>query len=350
MSDNLESLLAMPDHALRAYRNAKRVEGLPERERIENVGLIGVGSASIAGDVVVAAAGPYMPVPVTVVRSYEIPAFVGEGSVVFALSFSGDSEEVVDAASDAANRGARVVAVTCGGELARRAGLWGAPCAKLPREVTSGQAAMIAMSVSVLSMLETVGLFPGGAQWVDDAVTQLQRRVEELSEPGNFAESMAEDLAGRTVLVHASGAVGCAAALRWKTQLNAIAQLPAFWAAQPDVCFHEVAGWGARSFASVQPLTDGLMSDCIVVNLRHDEEHPQIARRFELCDEYLQPHVGAIVDVEAAGEGELAQVLDLILIGDYVAMVAAKACGLTGEPAMVLSELRSAFAGEFAGQ
>ncbi len=344
MSANLESLLAMPDHAQRAYQFAKRVEGLPERERVENIVVIGVGSAGIAGDVVVAAAGPYMAVPVTVVRSYEVPAFVGEGSLVFALSFSGDSEEVVEAASEAANRGARVVAVTCGGELGRRAGLWGAPCLRLARELSSGQAAMIAMAVSALSMLETIGLFPGASQWVEDAVTQLRERVTELSEPGNFAESIAEDMAGRTVMIHAAGALGCASALRWKTQLNAVAQVPAFWAAQPDVCFHEVAGWGARGFGSLQPLTDGLMSNCVLINLRHSEEHPQIAQRFEVCDRYLAPYVGAIVEVEAAGEGELAQVLDLMLIGDYVAMVAAKASGLTGEPAIVLSELRMALA------
>jgi len=76
-----------------------------------------------------AAAGPFLPVPVIVSKGYELPAFVGETSLVFAVSFSGDTEGAVEAASAAAVEGAHIVVITAGGELGRLArSMWAVPC------------------------------------------------------------------------------------------------------------------------------------------------------------------------------------------------------------------------------
>jgi len=77
--------------------DARGVVGLPSRDQIENVVVLGMGGSGIAGDVVVAAAAPFMSVPVTVVKGYELPDFVGASSLVFAMSFSGDTEETLEA-------------------------------------------------------------------------------------------------------------------------------------------------------------------------------------------------------------------------------------------------------------
>src|SRR5206468_12212796 len=56
--------------------------------------------------------------PILIVsKGYELPNFVGESSLVFAISFSGNTEETVEAASAAAVEGAHLVVVTQGGEL-----------------------------------------------------------------------------------------------------------------------------------------------------------------------------------------------------------------------------------------
>ena len=81
----------LPEQVAAAVSAARGLK-LPRRERVENVVVLGMGGSGIAGDVVEAAAAPLLPVPVTVVKSYECPAYVGEGSLVFAISFSGDTE------------------------------------------------------------------------------------------------------------------------------------------------------------------------------------------------------------------------------------------------------------------
>ena len=61
----------------------------PTHDDIENVVVLGMGGSGIAGDVLAAIAGPFMPVPVTVAKGYEAPSSVGEGTLCFAISFSG---------------------------------------------------------------------------------------------------------------------------------------------------------------------------------------------------------------------------------------------------------------------
>src|SRR6266480_1190976 len=75
---------------------ARGLSGLPDRERVENIVVLGMGGSGVAGDVLAAAAGPFLPVPVIVAKGYELPAFVGESSLVFAISFSGNTEETVE--------------------------------------------------------------------------------------------------------------------------------------------------------------------------------------------------------------------------------------------------------------
>ena len=144
---------------------------------------------------------------------------------------------------------------------------------------------------------------------------QLTRRRDQLGRPGNVAEQVARRI-GRTIpLVHSSQDLGAAAALRWKCQINESAKSPAFWNVHPELCHNEVAGWGQNGDATRQIVT--------LVNLRHDAEHPQVTRRFDLVTEALREVVADVVEVRAQGEGDLAQLLDLALVGDVVALLLA---------------------------
>ena len=312
--------------------------------RVRNVVTLGMGGSGIAGDILAAVAGPVLPVPVTVVKSYECPPFVGEGTLVFAISASGDTEETLQAATDAALQGARVVAVTGGGELARLASGWGAPVIPVPA-LPQPRTAVGAMSVPPLVVLEDLGLFRGARGWISLAVDQLKRRRDELAGDGpegvGPSRSGAAEIArliGRTwPLIHGGGALGAAAALRWKTQVNENAKVPAFCNTQPELCHNEVCGFGQHGDVTRQVLT--------LVTLRHGGEHPQVSRRFGLVADLVRETVASIIEVRAEGEGELAQLMDLILVGDFVSLWLAAQEGVDPGPVPALVELKQALAG-----
>ncbi|HLG93031.1 MAG TPA: SIS domain-containing protein, partial [Acidimicrobiales bacterium] len=317
-----------------ASEAALGLAGLPSRQDVENVVVLGMGGSGAAGDVVLAVAGPFMPVPVVVVKSYAPPAFVGRGTLVFAVSFSGDTEETVEAAMEAESDGAAVVVITRGGELARLARSWGAPMVEVPPSIPVPRAALAAMAVPALVVLEEVGLFPGATRWIELAVDQLRRRRDQLVGGASLAASLARRIGRTFPLVHSSGALGAAAAQRWKTQINENAKAPAFWSVHPELCHNEIVGWGQHGDLTRQLFT--------VVNLRHEAEHPQVARRFALAAEILGEVVAGVEQVEAEGEGPLAQLLDLVLIGDFVSLHLAAQEGIDPGPTPVLDDIKAA--------
>lgn len=329
---------AFPEQVAQAFRDSSTITGLPKREDIENVVVVGMGGSGISGDVLQAIAAPLLPVPVTVVKGYECPHFVGETSLVFAVSCSGGTEETIEAASDAALAGAKMVVVTSGGELASLAGAWRATVVGVP-SVPWPRAAFGAMAVPLIVVLWRMGFLPGADLWIERAVEQLRSRRDEFVRLGSASEAarVARIIGPSVPLVHGGGALGSVAAQRWKTQVNENVKRVAFCSTQPELCHNEVCGW-AESSKEIA----GLMS---LVMLRHDSEHPQVGRRFEITADLVRPWVASVVEVRAQGEGELAQLLDLTYFGDYVSLWLAADAGTDPGPIEVLMWMKRQLAG-----
>lgn len=331
-----DATAGLPEQIEAAVVEADEVDGLPPHDVIENVVVLGMGGSGIAGDVCAAIAGPFMPVPVTVQKGYAPPQFVDEHSLVFAVSCSGDTEETLEAASMAAMAGARVVAVCAGGELASLAREWEAPHIRVPTSIPQPRAAIGALSIPLLVVLESVGLFPGAREWIAAAVAQLKVRRDALLRDGNDAEAMARRIGRQMPLIYGGGGVGAVAAMRWKVQFNENAKVAAFWNTIPELTHNEVCGWGQNGDLTRQVFR--------LVNLRHEYEHPQIARRFALISEALDEVVADIEEVRAEGEGALAQMLDLILFGDFVSLHRAAQEGIDPGPVPILTEIKAKLA------
>jgi glucose/mannose-6-phosphate isomerase len=325
---------ALPDQVADAVIRSRLLGSVAAPETIESVVVVGMGGSGVAGDVLRAIATPLLPVPMVTVKSYELPAFVGEGSLVFAVSASGNTEETIQAASDAALAGARMVVITGGGELARLAESWAAPVIAVPPSIPQPRAAIGAMAIPPLVVLESMGLLLVSDYWIDAAVDQLARRRDAFVVAGDT--SPAADVArriGRTLpLISGSEGVGSVAAQRWKTQINENAKAPAFWSSQPERCHNEVCGWGQHGDVTRQVITS--------VALRHDNEHPQVGRRFELVADIEREVVADVIEVRAEGDGDLAQLFDLILFGDYTSLWMAAQAGVDPGPVPVLGELK----------
>ncbi|MDG2112267.1 MAG: SIS domain-containing protein, partial [Actinomycetota bacterium] len=164
---------ALPEQLEQAVVAGREVTDVPGVDDIDHVVMMGMGGSGIAGDIVRAVAGPMMPVPVVVSKGYPCPGFVNRRSLVVAVSFSGDTEETLEAASAAEASGAQMIAVTSGGQLGELAADWGAPVYDLDASIPMPRVAVGAVSVAPLMALDRIGLFPGAEGWIELAVQQL---------------------------------------------------------------------------------------------------------------------------------------------------------------------------------
>jgi glucose/mannose-6-phosphate isomerase len=256
--------------------------------------------------VVAAATAAELPVPCVVVKSADVPAFVDESSLVFAVSWSGETPTTLVACARALERGAALVAISGPGRLGDLAEEAGAVTVPVPTGPPQARAALGALSVPMLVFLERLGLVSEMAPRLDAAVDQLKRRRDGLlGDASPHRDDVAAVVArriGRTIpLVHGSdGLIGVAA------------KSPAFWSVLPELGHNEVAGWGQSGDVTRQLIT--------LVQLRSTSEDAATARRFDLEAELRREIAADIVPVVAQGRGSIAQFFDLALVGDVVSL------------------------------
>lgn len=327
---------ALPEQVETAVKVGLEADRLPAHEDIANVLVLGMGGSGVAGDLIAAISRQFVAVPVVVSKDYDAPSFVDETTLVIALSFSGNTEETLTAVQEARLAGGRVMAVCGGGELGDLAEEWRAPVLAIPDGIPMPRVGIGALAVPPLIALERMGLFPGAGEWVAAAVEQLKTRRDKLVQPDNDAEELARRI-GRTLpLIYSAADIGAVAAARWKAQCNENAKIPAFANVIPELCHNEICGWGQHGDLTRQAFS--------LVLLRHDDEHAQESRRFDLVADVIDEVVSDIHTVEAQGDGVLAQLFDLILFGDFMSLHLAAQEGLDPGPVPVLDQLKAALA------
>jgi glucose/mannose-6-phosphate isomerase len=331
--DMFGAIAGLPEQVEHAAATAQQLSGpLPHHDDIEQVVVLGMGGSGIAGDVVREIAGPFMPVPVVVHKGYGMPNFISDSTLVFAVSFSGNTEETLEAVTEAAAAGGHIVAVSHGGELRALADEWNVPHLAIADGIPMPRAGIGAVSIPALVVLEQVGLFPGASAWIEAAVTQLKKRRDELVTDSNPARDLARRIGREMPIVYGGGGLGGAAALRLKNQFNENAKVPSYWNQLPELCHNELCGWGQHGDVTRQVFR--------LINLRHDFEHPQIMRRFELVNEMVDEVVSEIEEIRADGEGALAQLFDLVIYGDFVSLYLAYAADVDPGPVAVLDWMK----------
>ena len=310
----LDAVATLPEQLTAAHEAAAELDlsALPSAEAVRNIVLLGMGGSGIAGDVLASVANGSLPVPVTVLKQYRTPAFVGPHSLVFALSYSGDTEETLSMAAGALHAGAHVVAIGRPGTLATEVLAGGGlhiPCPDgfMPR------AALGALVAPLFVALFRAGLLPEAHALLVGAQQQLGRRRDACVPSVEGTRNPARDLAagsGAPFRSCTAGArSGAVAAQRWKADINENAKAPAFWNTHPELDHNEICGWGQHGDVTRQILS--------LVELRHGFEHERLAPRFDGVRAQVEECVVQVLEVRAEGENRLAQLLDLMYVGDW---------------------------------
>jgi glucose/mannose-6-phosphate isomerase len=332
----LAATCALGEHIDSALASFGPVPGLPDAATITSVVVAGMGGSAVAGEILQAYAKARSPVPIVLVNDYALPRFVGPGTLLFAVSFSGGTEETLTVTEAALSTGASVVAVTSGGALAGLVDDGGGSVILIQPGVSQPRAAVGATTVPLLLVCQQLGLAGDARDQLGAAARQLALRRSEL-EPGTGLAAEVARRIGRTIPVfHAAAGLPAVAARRWKTQLNENAKSPAYFGVQPEVCHNEICGFGQHGDVTRQVLT--------LVNLRTGSEDPRIALRFELYAEMVDEALARVVDVQGAGDCELSRFFDLVMLGDFVSLHLAARENIDPGPVPTLTELKQRLA------
>lgn len=284
---------------------------------VENVVLVGMGGSAIAGDILKDWIGNEIAVPMETVRGYHLPAYVNEKSLVFFITYAGNTEETLSCMLDAAKRSCQIISISSNGALGRVTQALGLPLIELPK-MAAARASLpylfaplpyLLAKVGVLSMRKVEREMSEAIEVVDKIARELA--IEVLVKE-NFAKKVALEIFGTVPIVYCHNpykSVG----LRFKGQVNENCKLPARCDVFPELNHNEIMGWEA---------SESILKRYTLVLLRDLEVEPlEVKARIEVLKEkFFSKKAKSVIEIHPQGKTPLGKIFSLIFILDVASM------------------------------
>ncbi len=336
-ADMLGRLLEFPTQFQPAYDAGRQLRLPAGYKHIRQVVIAGMGGSAIAGDYAAVLFRDRSRAPIFVWRDYGLPAFVGPDTLVVASSYSGNTEETLSAFDRARWAGARVVALTTGGELGRRAAAAGYPVFKIDYQAPP-RAALAHSLFPLLGILTGLEIGPDLTADVNEASDVAASLIEvvrpETPEGSNPAKALARAAHGRVVALYGGGSLE-PVARRWKTQVNENAKGWAFFEVLPELNHNAVVGFAHPPVAR---------EAILVVGLASPGESAELDARLEVTAELLRQSGHEPRIIPARGDSRLARMMYLTVLGDWFSYYLALLNGVDPTPVPPIDFLKAELA------
>ncbi|NCP15940.1 bifunctional phosphoglucose/phosphomannose isomerase [bacterium] len=310
-----------------------------ETSEVSRVVVSGMGGSAIGADLLASYLAPICKIPVFVHRDYGLPAWArGPETLVIASSHSGNTEETLNSFDAALKNGCRLLAISTGGELAKRATQKGIPLWTFEHKGQPRAAVGFSFGL-LLAVFSRLGLLDAPEKITTEVVTTvvaMKKQQENLRAEApvarNPAKRMAGQLVGRWVNVFGSGILA-PVARRWKTQINEIAKAGAGFESLPEADHNTLAGLSNP---------EDVLSHTFTIFLRTPSNHPRNRLRADLTRQAFMLE-GLNTDFyDAQGDSALAHIWTAVHFGDYLAYYLAMAYGVDPTPVEALEKFKAA--------
>jgi glucose/mannose-6-phosphate isomerase len=310
-SNMLEHLHGLPQQCRAAWSKAKDLKLPDDYASIDKVVILGMGGSAIGGSLLRNFISRLTTPIIFVTRDYDLPAFVDDRTLVIASSYSGNTEEMLSAFSQALKIKCKKLAMTTGGKLKALA-----EDAKVPvfhiDHVSQPRAALGYSFIPLIAFLQKLGLLKEQTAEVEAMTQDLKRLLEEIKETvpksSNRAKQLATKLHGKIAVIYGAGILS-AVARRWKTQINENSKAWAFYEIFSELNHNAVVGYQFPS---------EMASKIYVVLLRCPSLHPRTLIRYQVTSDILNQNGISHETIDSQVEGGLSQMMSLVYLGDWV--------------------------------
>lgn len=257
-------------------------------------------------------------------RGYGMPPVWDERVLFVVCSYSGNTEEVLDAHDHIMKSWKDYVVITAWGKLLERA-----------------KSAWVA-----LYQIEAVGMQPKLCTWyfiaaINDVLVQIGILEKSLVDVfsgflttsqalSHRAKQRIKDFSDPFVpIVYTDQTLGSMARI-CKIKWNENAKIPSFSWVVPEMCHNELSGWMTRWFDPTLLLID------------HARMHPRNRKRMQVMQSLLEKQWYATQVIYLESESMAHQVIELTMLTDYMTYRYSDARGVDPEPVKIIEDFKAA--------
>lgn len=268
----------------------------------------GLGGSGIGGTILNDMIRNIAKVPITINKTYQIPACVNDSTLFVACSYSGNTEETVDALQHAIKKNAQVICITSGGMLAQIANKKKLPCILIP----AGMPPRACIGYSLVQLLFLVKKC-GIVNW--NIKSSLLKGVENITVHNkrilNQAKKISEAIHNKITAIYCTDRYE-GIAVRLRQQLNENSKVLAWHHVIPEMTHNEIVGWTEYH------------ENIAVIFLYSDTDLEKNIRRAHFLKQVVKKYKSTIVEIKLSGNDEIIKLIEYIHLTDWVSLFLAE--------------------------
>lgn len=331
--DNSDALAVAAAQWEQAAYDAEVLNGEHDGRTIERVVVAGMGGSALAALVAKQWLEAEAPLAIEVVRTYSLPQYVDEKTLVICSSYSGNTEETVACLEEARAKGAQLAIITAGGALKEAAETDGIAYAQLP----TGLQPRMAMLYNLRALMQLLAHFQvcdkkyyneiaDSTEWLRE---ESEKWAKKVTTDHNIAKQLALVSVGKTPVFYA-GHLMAPVAYKWKISWNENAKNVAFYGELPEFNHNEFMGWASHP----------IEKPYVIFDLVSEFEHERIQKRFAVSDRLLSGRRPKANIVALQGVSPIAQMLWGCILADFVSIYVAILNGVDPTPVDLIEKFK----------
>jgi glucose/mannose-6-phosphate isomerase len=276
----------------------------PNYKNVKNIVIAGMGASIIPGEIIKDTVS--LKIPLEISKNYDLPSFAGANTLLICVSRSGNVKETISQLEQGIKNKCKIIVVSLGGEISKRAQKLKIPLIKIPEEFSQRE------TREIFSYL--FGLLFGLVKKLN--LTEKTLSFEILEKEKNNIEKEAKNLALEIkdvfpVICSEFNSLN----FRWKSDLSESGKMITNSAVLPEIAHNELEGW------------QNLNNKYCLIFLRNQKEKREIKILIEAIKKIIKKEVG-IIEIYGKGKNQLEETLYFVWLGGLTSYFIGKQKGI----------------------
>ncbi|MYE38145.1 MAG: bifunctional phosphoglucose/phosphomannose isomerase [Candidatus Spechtbacteria bacterium SB0662_bin_43] len=295
-------------HFTHGYLTTETLGDMYNKSTFERILVIGIGGSALSGTLLSTLMKEIDDsIDVFIHRTYDLPArSIYSKALVILISYSGNTEEVLDAYQEASRKNLPIIAMTSGGQLEQYAHKDKTPLFLLPKGMKPRFSLMYQIG-ALIAILENTNII----QSQKHIVEKLQQN--DYNKISHEAQKAIDHIGANTPLIYASSKYASLAYII-KIQMNENAKIHAFSNIFPETNHNEIMGH----------TTDPKSAHYGGILLRSQDDDPRIQHQQDIFIEILEEHGNTIHSIDITGATCYNTIFQGVLLGHLMSFHLAK--------------------------
>ena len=297
---------------------------LSPKQTIQNIIVTGLGGSGIGGTIISELVSETCPIPVLINKDYFLPKYIDNNSLVIISSYSGNTEETLEAMQQALNKKAQIICITSGGKVEEIAKQNNLDVIKIP----GGNPPRSCIGYSLVQLIKVfvhygfapVSLFND----VKNSISLLEQESKNITAD---AKKLAQTLLNKIPVIYSLGSCE-GVSVRFRQQINENSKMLCWHHVFPEMNHNELVGWTTKN------------ENLAVVTFRTSFDYKRTQKRYEVSKSVFEKYSSGVYDIIAKGNSKAEQFIYLINIGDWISVYIAELRGIDAVEVNIIDHLK----------